>query len=63
MKTLEKPQNDNLINLERLAYIIQSLTPGELETLELLLDKGALSTISKSLKELEMGQGVSIDEW
>ncbi len=62
-KTLEKSLDHDLVNLERLAHIIQGLSPSELETLELLIDKDALSTISKSLKELELGKGISIDEW
>ncbi|MFQ5900946.1 MAG: hypothetical protein ACE5IH_05260 [Thermodesulfobacteriota bacterium] len=62
-KVLEMPQETHLVNIERLAHIIQGLTTGELETLELLIDKDALSTISKSLKELKQGKGIPIDEW
>jgi len=35
----------------------------ELETLELLLDEEASKTINQSLKELEKGEGIPIDEW
>ena len=62
-KVLEQSKDAELVNLERLAHIIQGLTPRELETLELLIDKDALSTIYKSLKELDHGKGIPIDEW
>ena len=35
----------------------------ELETQELLLDEEASKTINQSLKELEKGEGIPIDEW
>jgi len=34
-----------------------------LETLELLLDKEASTVMAQSLKELEDGKGIPIDEW
>ena len=52
-----------LVNLERLAYLLKGLSPAELETLEILLDKEASITISQSLKELEQGKGIPIEEW
>ena len=52
-----------LVNLERLAHILKGLSVAELETLELLLDDEAFRSISKSLKELEEGEGIPIDEW
>ena len=52
-----------LVNLERLAHILKGLSTAELETLELLLDEEASKSISQSLKELEEGEGIQIDEW
>jgi hypothetical protein len=52
-----------LINLERLAHILKGLSSAELETLTLLLDEEASKSIRQSLKELEEGKGLPIDEW
>ncbi|MCK4735523.1 MAG: hypothetical protein KAT65_23925 [Methanophagales archaeon] len=52
-----------LVNLERLAYLLKGLSATELETLELLLDEDAFRSINPSLKELEKGAGIPIDEW
>jgi hypothetical protein len=52
-----------LINLERLAYILKGLSAAELETLALLLDEEASKSIRQSLKELEEGKGLPVDEW
>jgi hypothetical protein len=52
-----------LVNIERLAYILKGLSAAELETLELLLDKEAFGGINQSLKELGEGEGIPIDEW
>jgi hypothetical protein len=52
-----------LINLERLAHILKGLSATELETLELLLDDEASKSIRQSLKELDEGKGLPIDEW
>ena len=52
-----------LVNLERLAYILKGLSVAEFETLEFLLDEDAFRSINQSLKELEEGEGIPIDEW
>ncbi|NOR76871.1 MAG: hypothetical protein GQ523_00195 [Methanophagales archaeon] len=39
------------------------LSAAELETLELILDKKAFRSFNQSLKELEEGEGIPIDEW
>ena len=52
-----------LVNHERLAHILKGLSAAELETLELLVDEEASKTINQSIKELEMGKGIPIDEW
>jgi hypothetical protein len=52
-----------LVNLERLAYILKGLSVAEFDTLELLLDEEAFRSISQSVKELEEGEGIPIDEW
>ena len=52
-----------LINLERLAHILKGLSPSELETLEILLDKEARDTVFQSLKELDSGERIPLNEW
>ncbi|MCD5406367.1 MAG: hypothetical protein LRZ99_01585 [Desulfotomaculum sp.] len=52
-----------LVNINRLVYILKGLSAAELETLEILLDEEASKTITQSLKELEKGQGIPIEEW
>jgi hypothetical protein len=61
--TLKEMDKVELVNLERLAYLLKGLSAAELETLELLLDEEASKTINQSLKELEKGEGIPIDEW
>ena len=60
LKTLEK---GGLVHLERLASILRGLTPEELETLELLLDRQASATIQRALKELDRGEGIPLEKW
>jgi hypothetical protein len=60
LKEIEKTE---LINLGRLAHILKGLDEKELATLEILLDEEASKTISQSLKELEAGERLRIDEW
>jgi len=52
-----------LVNLERLAYILKGLSAADFETLEILLDEDSSKTISQSLKELKAGERIPIDEW
>lgn len=64
MSTAIKEMNNiDLVNLERLAYILKGLSVAESETLEILLDNVAFRTINQSLEELEKGEGIPIDEW
>jgi len=60
---LKKMDSVELINLERLAYILKGLTPAEAETLEILMDEDACQTISRSVKEADAGERIPIDEW
>ena len=60
---LKEMDRVDLINIERLSHIIRGLSPVEFETLEILLDKDASNTITESLKELERGTRIPIDEW
>ena len=60
LKEIDKAE---LVNLERLAHLLKGLSPAELETLEILLDEEASQTIAQSLRELEEGKGIPIDEW
>ena len=61
--TLKEMDRVDLINIERLAYILKGLSEVEFKTLEMLLDKEASETITQSLKELETGERIPIDEW
>ena len=61
--SLKQMDSVDLINLDRLAHIIRGLSPVEFETLEILLDKEATDTINGSIKELEKGERISINEW
>ena len=61
--TLREIDKVDLINIGRLAHILKGLSPIEFETLEVLLDDEASKTISQSLKELEAGERIPIDEW
>ena len=60
LKTLEK---GGLVHLERLASILRGLTPEELETPELLLDRQARARIRRALKELDRGEGIPLEKW
>jgi len=62
-QVLKEMDKVELVNLKRLVHLLKSLSPAELDTLEILLDKEASTTISQSLKELEQGKGIPIDEW
>ena len=61
--TVKEMERVELVNLERLAYILKGLSATELETLEFLLDEEAFRSINQSLKELEKGEGIPIEEW
>jgi len=61
--TLKKMDRVELVNLERLAYILKGLSAADFETLEILLDEDSSKTISQSLKELKAGERIPIDEW
>ena len=61
--TLREIDGAELVNLRRLAHLLQGLSPAELETLEILLDEEACGVISQSLEELERGKGIPIGEW
>ena len=61
--TLKQMDKADLINIERLAHILKGLSAVEFETLEILLDEEASKTITQSLKELEAGERIPINEW
>jgi len=61
--TLKTMDRIELVNLERLAYILKGLSEADFETLEILLDQESSKTISQSLKELKEGERIPIDEW
>ena len=62
-KALTEMDRVDLINIERLAHILKGLSPAEFKTLEILLDNEASETITQSLKELEAGERIPINEW
>jgi uncharacterized protein YpmB len=61
--TLRKMDRVELVNLKRLAYVLKGLSAAEIETLEILLDEDSSKTITQSLKELDAGKGISIENW
>jgi len=62
-KALKGFKESELVDLHRLAHLLKSLSPAEVETLELLLDDEARSVIETSLKELDEGKGIPLDDW
>ncbi len=62
-KALKALEEGGLVHLERLASILRGLTPEELETLELLLDRRASAAIRRALKELDLGEGIPLEKW
>lgn len=61
--TLKEMDRVELVNLERLAYILKGLSTADFETLEILLDEESSKTINQSLKELKAGERIPINEW
>lgn len=61
--TLKEMDRIELVNLERLAYILKGLSAADFETLEILLDEDSSKTVSQSIKELKAGERIPIDEW
>ena len=61
--TLKEMDSIELVNIKRLAYILKGLNAVEFETLEILLDEESYKSVSQSLKELEAGERMPIDEW
>ena len=59
LKEMDKVE---LVNLERLNYILKGLSAGQLETLEVLLDKESSESIRQSIRELDDGKRIPIDE-
>lgn len=62
-KALKALEKGGLVHLERLASILRGLTPEELDTLELLLDRQATATIRRALRELDRGEGIPLEKW
>jgi len=60
---LKEMDRVELVNLERLAYVLKGLSAAEFETLEILLDEESSKTITQSLNELGAGERIPIDEW
>ncbi|MGB2928762.1 MAG: hypothetical protein WBB70_07615 [Desulfobacterales bacterium] len=61
--TLREMDRVEFVNLKRLAYVLKGLSAAEIETLEILLDEDSSKTITQSLKELNAGKGISIENW
>ncbi len=62
LKALKALEKGGLVHLERLASVLRGLTPEELETLELLLDRRASAAIRRALKELDLGEGIPLEK-
>ena len=63
MEEALKERDTELVSLERLAHLLMSLGPAEIETLELLLDNEVSGIIKTSLKELDQGKGIPLAQW
>ena len=63
MKEALKESPAEVVDLQRLAHLLLSLSPSEMETLEILLDREASGTIRTSLKELDQGKGIPLVQW
>jgi len=61
--TLREMNRVELVNLERLSYVLKGLSMSEIETLEILLDEDSSKTITQSLKELDAGERVPVEDW
>jgi len=59
---LKEMNKAELVNLERLAHLLEGLSPSEVEPLELLLDEEASVTIAHSRKELEDTEEIPMAE-
>jgi hypothetical protein len=59
----EQGKNLKEFTLDELAQILLTLDESELDTLELLLDPQARITIEQSLREIEQGATIPIEEW
>jgi hypothetical protein len=59
---LKEMNKAELVNLERLAHLLEGLSPSEVEPLELLLDEEASVTIVRSRKELEDTEEIPMAE-
>ena len=61
--TLKEMDKTELVNLDRLAYLLKGLSRTEIETLGVLLDEEATQTIIQSLIELDDGKGIPVRGW
>jgi len=55
-KTLNSPTTTIAVTLPQIAAGLRKLSPGELETLELLLDKTAMRVIERSVRDAKRGR-------
>lgn len=55
-KTLNTPTTTISVTLSQIADGLRKLSPGELETLELLLDKKAMRVVEQSAREAKRGK-------
>ena len=63
MEEALKEKETELVDLQRLTHLLMSLSPSEVETIELLLDDEASGIIKTSLKELDQGKGIPLAQW
>lgn len=61
-RVLVSPIEEGHINLDALTQIILSLTPAELETLEIMLTPGLADELLERAESAEAGNTVSLEE-
>jgi predicted glycoside hydrolase/deacetylase ChbG (UPF0249 family) len=61
-RALVSPIEEEHINLDALTQILLSLTPAELETLEIMLTPGLVDELLERAESAEAGNTVSLEE-
>jgi PHD/YefM family antitoxin component YafN of YafNO toxin-antitoxin module len=62
LRSMKLWNDDNTVNLEHLARIIESLSQAELETLEILMTPGLVDELQRRREEAAGGEVVSLDD-
>ena len=60
--TLESPIKDGKVDLQALAQILLSLSPGELETLEIMLTPGLVEKLLERTESARAGNTIPLEQ-